>query len=161
MSKTIKECLTTLHVTADDLSAAGGALKAEFAVIKAAFRALVLVHHPDKGGTAEAFRQIRASFEVLKDLYSKNAVTTFCVASQQPSGEDLGRAFAHYEGQPVPSYDFFAQAAAEDIPSYRIEKAKSGRSKCVQKSEKYRKCHDLIIEKAAVRIGSLNKETGE
>lgn len=161
MSKTIKECLATLNVTADDLSAAAGALKAEFAVIKAAFRAQILVHHPDKGGTAAAFRQVRASFEVLKDLYSKNAVTTFCVANHQPSREDLGRAFAHYEGQPVPSYDFFAEAAAEEVPGYRIENAKSGRSKCAQKSKKYRKCQDLIIEKDAVRIGSLNKETGE
>ena len=160
MSKTIKDCLVALNVPADDLSAAGGSLKEEFAVIKTAFRAQILIHHPDKGGTAAAFRKVRASFEVLKDLYSKNAVTTFCVASQQPSGEDLGGAYARYEGQPIPSYDFFATAAAEEVPGYHIEKAKSGRSQCSQKSKTRKKCQDRIIEKGAVRIGSLLKETG-
>jgi len=62
------------------------------------------------------------------------------------------------------------------VPTYRIETAKSGRSKCKQKG-KAKKCVAIaggengdaddapadpaIIEKDAVRVGNMNEDTGE
>lgn len=51
--------------------------------------------------------------------------------------------------------------AAEAVSGYCIEKAKSGQSKCVQTTRKYKKCTDRVIEKAAIRIGSLDPMVGE
>jgi DnaJ-class molecular chaperone len=41
--------------------------------IKSAYRALVMKHHPDKGGDAEAFRQITGAYETLSDPQKKAA----------------------------------------------------------------------------------------
>jgi hypothetical protein len=52
----------------------------------------------------------------------------------------------------VPSYEYFATAADEEVPGYRVELAKSGRSTCT-------KCADKIA-KDDVRVGSLDKMAG-
>jgi hypothetical protein len=50
------------------------------------------------------------------------------------------------------SYEFFEAAAEEEVPGYRVEPAKSGRSKCVT-------CEG-VVEKGAVRVGSLDEFAG-
>ena len=42
---------------------------AEFKVIKKCYHKACLQHHPDKGGSAEAFRDCHAAFGLLKDLH--------------------------------------------------------------------------------------------
>jgi hypothetical protein len=61
---------------------------------------------------------------------------------------------------PTPSWDFFYEAAEEDVPLYRVEAAKSARSKCQQKG-KAKKCGEgEKIPKGEVRIGSLDEKSG-
>lgn len=68
---------------------------------------------------------------------------------------DLDELFEEYaKSSTVPSYDHFAEAAAEAVPSYRAEKAKSKRSKCKKKG-----C-GAAIPKDAVRVGSIDKDSG-
>lgn len=42
---------------------------AEFKVVKKCYHKACLQHHPDKGGSAEAFRDCHAAFGLLKDLH--------------------------------------------------------------------------------------------
>ncbi len=64
--------------------------------------------------------------------------------------DDLYAKYANNAG--YASYEYYEAAAEEEVPGYRVELAKSGRSKCV-------KCKDLV-EKGAVRIGSLDEYAG-
>lgn len=80
---------------------------------------------------------------------------------------------------PVPSWEYYEEAASRPVPPYRIEYAKSGRSKCSQKVKSAVKCHhpaglneqedgstalirsgNTLINKGEIRIGSLLQETG-
>jgi DnaJ-class molecular chaperone len=40
--------------------------------IKKAYRKLALIHHPDKGGSAEKFKEIKKAYEILSDPTTKN-----------------------------------------------------------------------------------------
>lgn len=47
------------------------------------------------------------------------------------------------------------------MPAYRVELAKSNRSKCTQKTKAARKCPaESKIDKGEVRVGWLNQESG-
>src|SRR4051812_42478028 len=46
---------------------------AAWGVIKAAYRRLVRIHHPDVGGQADMFRVVQGAFEVLEDRIGKGA----------------------------------------------------------------------------------------
>lgn len=50
------------------------------------------------------------------------------------------------------SYEYYEAAAEEDVPGYRVELAKSGRSKCSKSKE--------LIDKGEVRVGSLDSTAG-
>jgi hypothetical protein len=50
------------------------------------------------------------------------------------------------------SYEYYEAAAEEEVPGYRVELARSGRSKCA-------KC-DGCIERGSPRVGSLDKVAG-
>lgn len=52
----------------------------------------------------------------------------------------------------VPSYEYFEEAEKEEVPGYKVEKAKSGRSKC-------KEC-DGTIDRDSIRVGSLDKVAG-
>ena len=57
--------------------------------------------------------------------------------------------------------EFYAAASEEDMPAYRVELAKSGRSKC--KMEKSGRCAlgtPFVIPKGSVRIGSIDQQSG-
>jgi hypothetical protein len=59
------------------------------------------------------------------------------------------------------SWDFYFNAAEEDVPLYKVELAKSGRSKCVQRGKEAKKCDfPNFIEKGTIRVGSINLESG-
>lgn len=149
---TIADCLTTLGVSLEALGSCLG-LGEEFAVLKKAYFKSALAKHPDKGGDAAEFRKVHDAFEALRSLYDTGAVDCFatsaskCVGAQTPSDSSM------------PSWEFYEQAADEPVPTYRVEPAKSDRSKCSAKGSA-KKCADSCIPKGALRVGWLNAETG-
>jgi len=96
-------------------------------------------------------------------------VASFAASLQTPANDHYQQAFAGFGSVPVPSYDYYYQQPEEDMPSYRIELAKSTRSACSQKG-KAKKCgkgKDTkkgdpkdFIAKGEVRVGSYIEETG-
>jgi hypothetical protein len=158
MIHTIRECLTTIGVTPNELANCKS-LPEEFTAIKKAYFKKVLVCHPDKGGDAAVFRQVHASFEVLRDMYdNKKIVDSFATDSSTSADET---AWQEYADMPTQSWDYFYTAAEEKDPPYRVEPAKSGRSSCKQKT-KAKKCNDgeETIEKGEIRVGSMDPLSG-
>jgi curved DNA-binding protein CbpA len=158
--KTVQECLESLGVTVQGLGACAD-IKEEFACIKKCYREKVLATHPDKGGDPVAFRTVQASFEVLRELFSKKFVASY-VSSFSAAAETHGKTWSDFEdGMPTKSWEFYYEAAESDVPPYRIERAKSGRSAC-QQMGKAKKCTSdpPLIEKGSIRIGSIQSDTG-
>ena len=111
------------------------------------------------------FRNTRAAFEVLRDMYEKNAIDSFtdylgpnanddaAAPDVGVDDDDLADLYAKYSSNTaVPSYEYFEEAAKEDVPGYKVELAKSGRSKCTKCNEK--------IAKDGIRVGWLDKHAG-
>jgi hypothetical protein len=57
------------------------------------------------------------------------------------------------------SWEYYYNAAESEVPLYKVELAKSGRSKCAQKGSA-KKCVDPLISKVEVRVGSIDTESG-
>jgi len=47
---------------------------APFEVVKAAYKALALLHHPDRGGDEEVFKEINAAYEIIVEEQEKSNV---------------------------------------------------------------------------------------
>lgn len=161
MRHTIRECLTTIGVTLDDLGSCQD-LRQEFAVIKKAYFKKVLVCHPDKGGDAALFRQVHASFEVLRDMYDNKKVVDYSFATDSFTSADE-TAWQEYADMPTQSWDYFYTAAEEKEPAYRVEPAKSGRSRCKQTGLTAKKCQagEETIEQGEIRIGFMDWISGD
>jgi hypothetical protein len=183
----------------------------EFRVLKKHYFRQCLQHHPDKGGDAAIFRQVQTSFELLRDLHngkrkgrknSKEWLFSECLlgvvlvgdhdsnsAAACDDDEEEEEAFdtSNYDfsSMPTPSWEYYEEAAEELVAPYRVELAKSGRSKCTQTSKKYKNCADCspsvnnkddpssslveladttappeFITKGDLRIGWVNDQTG-
>ena len=135
----------------------------EFSRIKKAYYKNVLQSHPDKGGDAAVFREVQTAFEVLRELYNTHNISSFA-SQQQQTADNYDTVFQDFGQMPTPSWEYYYTAAAEDVPLYRVENAKSGRSRCKQKG-KAKKCPDegtagAIIPQGAIRVGSLHEDTG-
>lgn len=158
MSKTVTECLSSIGVTDPKFLDGTGSLDEEFSRIKKAYFKKVLVSHPDKGGSADDFRDVQTAFELLRTMFEKKKVASFQTAGDSSTGafKDVKKDFERSE---MPSWDYYYSAAEESVPTYRVEPAKSGRSACVQKG-KAKKCDDPIIEKGEIRIGSMDSQSG-
>mmetsp|Transcript_22158 Transcript_22158/g.68053 ORF Transcript_22158/g.68053 Transcript_22158/m.68053 type:complete len:191 (+) Transcript_22158:283-855(+) len=133
----VQECLAALGEI--DLSGAVG-LGEEFKIIKRAYHKRILQVHPDKGGDAETFREVQASFEVLRDLYDAADIKSFGQpAAQTRAATGYAAKYEDVKKNPVPSYAYYAEAAEETVPTYRAEAARSKRSGCTAKG-KAKKC---------------------
>eukprot|EP01135_Chromosphaera_perkinsii_P010512 Nk52_evm22s2152 gene=Nk52_evmTU22s2152 len=68
----------------------------------------------------------------------------------------------NYSRQPreYQSWDFYFNSTSEEVPLYKVELAKSGRSRCTMKSSLGKKCYDTTIPKGEIRVGSINEESG-
>ncbi len=165
MTLTLKDCLNQIGVSNVELVLdTCENLDQEFKILRRAYFSAILIAHPDKGGTAEEFRKIQAAFEVIKSIYEKGEIPTFVW-----QGEFNSSAVFNEEHEfdastmPVPSWEFYEAAAAETIPTYRVEKAKSNRSKCGQKGKA---CHhgpkpdDAYIKQDELRCGSFDSDAG-
>ena len=163
----IQDCLQHIGLTPqDDVFSDCNSIEEEFKVIKKRYFKKVLVSHPDKGGDAEVFRQVQTSFEVLRDLYDKGLVSSFVInQSKYDTSMQYDNIFKDFSNRPTPSWEYYEAAAEEAVPTYKIELAKSNRSRCVAKG-KAKKCEsDLngksLIEKNDIRIGYFEKQSGQ
>ena len=138
-------------------------LAAEWRVVKKAYFGKVRLTHPDKGGDAAAFRNVQTAFEVLHALFKAGDIASFTTlfdgdsdewTPEEDDSDAWKEAWARTAGA-TPSWDYYAAAEAEVNPIYRVELAKSSRSKC-----KHRKCPGEAIAKGAIRIGSLDAQAG-
>ncbi|KAL7518672.1 hypothetical protein ACHAWX_003482 [Stephanocyclus meneghinianus] len=166
MSKhTPTSCLSTITIEPSHLKNCDS-LEEEFRVIKKIYHEKILKEHPDKGGDPAVFRETRAAFEVLRCLYQEGSVQNGTFASYFGDVDDFPGQFKStklrnnidelYEtyatSTSYPSWSYFSEAAETPVPSYRVEKAKSGRSSC-------KGCKGPIA-KDEVRVGSLDERGG-
>ncbi|CAM9858671.1 unnamed protein product [Chrysoparadoxa australica] len=141
-------------------------LPEQFTAIKKAYFRRVLECHPDKGGDAEEFREVQASFEVLRDLYTANRIDSFTEATAQQSTsavggyDDLWKEYAKAAPQ---TYEYYRAAAEEPIPGYRVEPAKRGTGECHAKGKAVKHGEGKeakYIAKGEVRAGWLDPNSG-
>jgi len=156
-NKTLTSCLGDLDITGATVFDNCDNTDDEFKLIKKNWRKKVLAEHPDKGGDPDKFRTTNASFEVLRDLYQEGKVkdgtyssylTESAKAEAAESDIDIDDLFNKYcRNTNVPSWEYFARAAEEEIPTYKVETARSGRSKCTVCKNNSSKA--VIAERAA------------
>lgn len=154
---TIAKCLESMDVDSSSAFVACGNIDEEWKLVKKAYYKKILVAHPDKGGDAAAFREVNVAFEVLRGYYDKKKVGSFATAAKKETRADFDREATAFEAAEAAeggfkSWDFYYEAAAAEVPLYRVEPARSDRSTCVKTHEP--------IPKGAVRVGSMNMEAG-
>ena len=163
---TVAKCLAAIGVE-DAAKALEGceSLDAEFKVLKASYHRAVLRAHPDKGGDREVFEDIQNSFEVLRGMFANREVDSFVQAAA--SRKSTARAFEFAEAtrpKSTPSWEYYAAAAEETVPIYRVEPAKSGRSACSMAARgPNTRCvrgAPFKIPKGELRVGSIDDESG-
>ena len=161
-SKSLREMLRDIGIDdPEDEFAGANSISEEFKVVKKRYFKLVLREHPDKGGDVVKFRRGQTSFEVLRDMYEKGNISSFADDDMTAASGTYARAWRR-SGGPTPSWEFYAEAAESPDPLYRVERARSNRSKCVQKGKAQKKCLDgcELIPKGELRVGSMNPDSG-
>ena len=155
MPPTVQACLERIGVLTDRLESCAD-LNEEWAYIKKKYFRAALKNHPDKGGDAAAFRRVQSAFDALRSLYDAADPTFFFSTSASKSTAD-----ARVETPiDVPSWEYYAEAAQEVVPKYRVERARSSRSRCRAQGTARRCSDDDYIEKEALRVGWLDSEAG-
>ena len=153
---TFQECLQSIGVDTNALQNCDN-VDEEFKVLKKQYYVRILQTHPDKGGDPDEFRKVQTAFEVLRELYAQGRVGTFVTEATAEHYEDAWKDFGD---MPTPTWEYYQEAAEEEMPGYRVEPAKSGRSKCTQKGKTAKKCQDEWIPKGDLRVGSLDDMNG-
>ena len=123
------------------------------------------------------------SDSLAEDKKTKPPSTTRSKASKKSNQQDevvfdMSQYDFDFSNQEMPSWEYYEAAAEEEIPTYRVELAKSGRSRCKATGkakkcyergiEKDSTCTDLvdstaapeIIEQGEIRVGWVNAQTG-
>lgn len=98
------------------------------------------------------FRKVNEAFEALREIYEKKSLSSF-VSSLGKNAEAKVKNLSR-------SWDYYNDAFDVAVPIYKVELAKSGRSKCTQKTKSAKKCTSEEIEKGDVRVGSIDLESG-
>ena len=158
MSKTIASCLASLGISSPSALADAADLASEWAAIKRSYFKTALRAHPDKGGDAAAFRDVQVAFEALRSIYdTASPAYRFSMAANQPTAKSPLDGLMN-----TPSWEYYAEAAQETVPMYRVERAKSNRSRCMAKGNaRSAMClKDDCIEKDELRVGWMNMESG-
>lgn len=128
---TVATCLNDLGVTAADFAGCDS-FEEEFTILKRIYHAKILTEHPDKGGNAADFRKTRAAWEVLRQKKANGSLASLTRHLKETKIDES--VYEHYVDPhgPIPSYEHFAEAAATEVPGYKVEIAKSARSQCVK-----------------------------
>lgn len=170
--KSIAEHLKTIGIDPSTAFIECLNLDDEFKVIKKAYFKKILVVHPDKGGTNEECQLVVTSFDILRMEFEKKNIPTF--ASSQTDQQTFSSTTSTeyddiFKGFVPRSWEFYSEAAEERDPPYRVELAKSNRSSCVKCTDKMKRAEkkgestpicSAIIEKDAIRFGSMDPEAG-
>lgn len=161
MKKQVSESLGALGFNGSEFGAFDN-LDDQFKLLRRQYLKKCLETHPDKGGDAEVFRNVNESFEFLKNLVEKKLISTICVSCDTSAPQEYEFTSEH-QGQ-MPSYQYYEQAAEEEMPLYRVELAKSSRGRCfAAKSSKVCGEHKevVLIDQGTIRAGWLQEETGQ
>lgn len=158
--KSIKDCLAAVGMPLSVLSRCL-TIKGEWELIKKAYFKRILVCHPDKGGDAAVFRDVQAAFEVLRKLFDESDFISFVAAQEQSTAEIYKESKDDFKGSPTPSWEYYAEAAKEASATYRVELARSNRSRCQSQGSR-KQCHQdpPFIEKGDIRIGFMLESGG-
>lgn len=158
--KTVKKCLDAIEISSKDLEVCED-LDEEFSKIKKAYFKKILASHPDKGGDADIFREVQTSFEVIREIYQLGKIASFVTAAAEPT-KRYEYVYEEFAATPTPSWEYYYEAAAETVPGYRFELAKTGRGICKQKGLTAKKCTDEppFINKGELRVGTMDLESG-
>lgn len=157
-SSTILGHLTVLGITIADLSQCL-TLEDEWAFIKKHHFNHIKVCHPDKGGDAGTFRSVNDSFNVLRELVSKNQINRFASDSSRATAREPDRRSAASQDEYAP-WEWYEESGKVDFVPYIVEPAKSDRSKCNKKTKKEPCAFGGKIAKGHIRIGSWNEDVG-
>ena len=134
--KPVRNLFATLGVSSEqdlaDLVENSASFEEEFKKVKRAYFRAALQSHPDKpSGDTETFRKVQSAFETLRSIFDRKVVDSYgpilkhaAARYRDGSGEEAREGAAKY------SWDYYAAASEEPVPTYRLEKAKSGRSRC-------------------------------
>jgi len=131
--ETVKNLLDAVGVPGMDVFDLCSDVNEEFAKVKSFYKRRCLAVHPDKGGTAEVFREVNNAFETLRSMFEKGKIQSFKASQTTKTRKEYDASWRDYEagGFSGPSYDWYEMQAEEaDYPAYRVEVAKSGRSAC-------------------------------
>ncbi|KAI8897827.1 hypothetical protein BC833DRAFT_592187 [Globomyces pollinis-pini] len=145
---TIKQCLDHIQISITSLESCSS-LDEEFKLIKKAYFQKILKVHPDKGGDAGEFRAVNTAWETIRVIFEKSSISSFAKSASKNASTR-----AYPDSGTFKSWQFYYDAQEEQVPIYKVELAKSSRSKCAKK------CHDQIIDKNEIRIGSIDLESG-
>lgn len=149
----IKDCLATVGVGTKDLAAAG-TLSEEWSLLKKAYFKKILVVHPDKGGDAAVFRDVQATFEVLRKIFEEGAIKSFSASLDLTTSDAYRGLRDDLKTSSMPSWDYYKEAAKEVAATYKVELARSNRSRCQARGAR-RRCsaEQPFIEKGSIRVG--------
>ncbi|CAN0463618.1 unnamed protein product, partial [Ectocarpus sp. 12 AP-2014] len=146
-STSVRRCLAKIGIdpAGPELTRCAS-LTEEFTAIKKAYFKKILVVHPDKGGDAAEFRDVNSSWELIRKLYEDRAVPSFVTAAESTTqdrydydynsnGGGGGAARSASPSTTHMPWQYYYDAAAEEVPPYKVELARSGRSKCTQRTQ--------------------------
>ncbi|CAM9650572.1 unnamed protein product, partial [Ectocarpus fasciculatus] len=174
-STSVRRCLAKIGIdpAGPDLTRCASLME-EFTAIKKAYFKKILVVHPDKGGDAAEFRDVNSSWELIRKLYEDRKVSSFVTAAESTTQDRYDYDYSNGGGgsggaarSASPStthmpWQYYYDAAEAEVPPYKVELARSGRSKCTQRTMSARRCFDEgpLIGKGEIRIGSLDAQSG-
>ena len=165
-NKKISSCLDTIGVLASHLEGCQ-TLREEFQGIKKVYFRKILEAHPDKGGDPQVFRSVQTSFEVLREIFAQSKISSFVTEADKRVDDydlDYEETFHDFGDRPTPSWDYYHEAAEDDVPLYRVELAKSSQGRCHQTTKMGKKCGDVNetvkIEKGEIRVGNMDYMSG-
>jgi hypothetical protein len=133
-----EECLSTLGVKTPPN-------EIDFVAVRKAYLKAALASHPDKhGGDEYAFLKVQSAFEAIKKATNNGAISLSTFA-----GKDLDAAVSVAPRRSAAYYE----AAAQALPSYKVERAKTSRGKCA--------ADGTPIAEGEVKVGSMVPELGD
>ena len=154
----------------------------EFRVVKKAYLKIVLKEHPDKGGDRERFEAVQTAWETLSTMKAENKLGSLKLAKtfERSAAREHAHAAAHRPSS-TPDWSFYAEAFKDSgLPLYKVERAKSGRSRCEMREKEAtadkkavkRRAHTVcrvqavdpkskcFISNNAVRVGTMDIVSG-
>ena len=155
MGKSLKEMYEIVGVGVFDATVPR---ERHLTLIKKAYRQQVLHHHPDKGGDIDQFRLLQSAYEYLRDVvYAEGSSSTSSTSSASRNNinvrrSDFDTTYNDVCERDIPSWEYYEEAEAEDVPEYEFQYALSNQSMCVKSR--------TTIKKGQLRVGKVNKTHG-